>query len=393
LQQDDWNIFYRSCGKPKVMRTLFLTFLVGAGLAASLFTDNCEGQVTLAWDAAPGPVANYIVCWGTNSGQYFSTNVYPNTQLSATINNLAYSQVFYFVVAAISTNGQQSPFSNEALYTNGPAPGNNVAGGPPAPPGGSGSNPVGPGSGPATPGSGSGSGSGSSGTTSGASPTNYAQAQILGVPPVVGLSFSNAQATINMTGTVGANVLIQSTGDPTQLDSWTTLTNVALTNAAAVSTNSNGQPQDALDVAFVPASQNYVLPQTNAAIQYYRVIMPNDYPILASTVLPAKGYTPRLILVNMPGILDDCCYVAEASSFIHYTPTNYALQLQGSGSTIRQIATTLANSLNLDWTTASEFSYSNGMGQILATVVETEPASSDPVASQASTNASIVINF
>jgi hypothetical protein len=116
--------------------------------------------------------------------------------------------------------------------------------------------------------------------------------------------------------------------------------------------------------------------------------------ILASMVLPGKGYTPRLIVVNMPGIVcDDACYVNESSSFIHYSQTNSALQLEGSGSTIRQIATTLANSLTLDWTSASEFTYSNGLGQILATVVETEPSSSDPVAGQNPPSQPMVIDF
>ena len=120
--------------------------------------------------------------------------------------------------------------------------------------------------------------------------------------------------------------------------------------------------------------------------------MPYDYIILAGMVLPGQGYPARLIMVNMPGLIDDACYVNQAGSFIHYNQTNSALQLEGSGSTIRQIATTLAGSLNLDWTTASEFIYSNGMGQILATVVEADPAASDPVAGTTPTR-TIAINF
>jgi hypothetical protein len=85
--------------------------------------------------------------------------------------------------------------------------------------------------------------------------------------------------------------------------------------------------------------------------------------------------------------------VNQFSSFIHYTRTNSALQLVSSGTTIRQIADALATSLNLDWTSASEFTYSNGMGQVLATVIETEPPSSDPVAGQNPPSAPIVINF
>jgi hypothetical protein len=124
--------------------------------------------------------------------------------------------------------------------------------------------------------------------------------------------------------------------------------------------------------------------------------MPYDYAILADQVLLRNtnaACTPRLIVVNMPGDVDDVCYVNQFNSFIHYTRTNSTLQLFSSGSTIRQIANTLASSLNLDWTSASEFTYSNGMGQVLATVIETEPPSSDPVAGQNPPSAPIVINF
>ncbi len=94
----------------------------------------------------------------------------------------------------------------------------------------------------------------------------------------------------------------------------------------------------------------------------------------------------------MPGLKDDACYVSQAGSFIHYNQAIATPQLEGAGATLRQIATTLANNLNLDWTTASEFTYSNGVGQILATVVATDPASSDPVAAQTPAS-SIAIDF
>ncbi len=209
------------------------------------------------------------------------------------------------------------------------------------------------------------------------------------------MTVTNRQPILNIGGTVGATVMVQSTTNVTAPYSWTTITNVALTNVAPIESNVvPGQPQDAIDLAFVPASQNTALPSTSSSgsPQFFRVVMPYDYIILAGSVLPGKGYPSRLILVNMPGFNDDACYVSSSSSFIHFSQTNSVLQLEGSGSTIRQVATTLANSLNLDWTTASEFVYSNGMGQILATVVEADPASSDPVAG-ANPTSSISINF
>ena len=66
-----------------------------------------------------------------------------------------------------------------------------------------------------------------------------------------------------------------------------------------------------------------------------------------------------------------------------------AFAVEPSGSTIRQIATTFSGSLGQNWTSASEFAYSNGVSTILATVVETEPPSSDPVAGASAANIQI----
>jgi hypothetical protein len=239
----------------------------------------------------------------------------------------------------------------------------------------------------------SGNGGTSVSTTTG--PTNSA-ANFWGVPPFLTMMITNGQPNLNIGGTVGATVQIQTTTNLLSLERWETVTNVALTNIAPIAeSNQASQAQDLLDLAFVPAEQAVPITASNsAACQIFRVVMPYDYVILASIVLKGQNYTPRLILINMPGIIrDDVCYVNEASSYIHYTWTNAALQLQSSRPSIRQIANTLANSLSLDWTSASEFSYSNGLGQILATVVETEPPSSDPVAGQVPPSQPMVIDF
>ena len=180
------------------------------------------------------------------------------------------------------------------------------------------------------------------------------------------------------------------------LNEWTAVTNLTLTNIASVAeSNQQSQVQDVLDVAFVPGTQTISLGATNATpFQFFQVVMPYDYVILADQVLLGNtNYTPRLIVVNMPGVIDDACYVNEASSFICYAKP--VVQLNGSGPSIRQIATALANSLGMNWTTASQFTYNatNGLGQLLATVVETEPPSSDPVPGQSPPGVPIVINF
>jgi len=384
------------------MRTLILMLVFGFGLFSSRFAADGQAQVqvTLSWNASTNSkLAGYYLAWGTNSGVYFATNTYPAAQTSGTISNLAYSTLYYIAVAAFASNGQVSPFSSQVTFSTNAPPVATVepVGGPPPPPplplpgaavsssGGGTSTAVGSGS----------SSSSSSSSSAAASSTNVTQAQIWGIPPILKLTVSNGQPNLNIGGTVGATVNVETTTNPIAPFSWTTLTNVALTNIAPMETNAvPGQPQDAIDLAYVPAVQVAPLPTTtsSARMQFFRVVMPYDYIILAGSVLPGQGYSARLIVVNMPGLNDDACYVSQAGSFIHYNWTNSALQLEGSGSTIRQIATTLAGSLNLDWTTASEFIYSNGMGQILATVVETEPASSDPVAGTTPVS-TIAINF
>jgi hypothetical protein len=286
-----------------------------------------------------------------------------------------------------AADGQISPFSSEMTFsTNAPLP-------PPVPGMAVSSEPL-PGSSEAGASAAGGSGS-ASGSSTAAPSTNVTQPQIWGIPPVLNLTVSNGQPNLTIGGTVGATVLVQSTTDLAAPFSWTTITNVALTNIAPTETNAvPGRPQDAIDLAYVPAAQIARLPTTtsSARTQFFRVVMPYDYILLAGMVLPGQGYPARLIVVNMPGLNDDACYVSQAGSFIHYNQTNSTLRLEGSGSTIRQIATTLAGSLNLDWTTASEFTYSNGMGHILATVVEADPASSDPVAGTTPTS-TIAIDF
>jgi hypothetical protein len=400
------------------MRSLTAPLSIVATLLGGLLLAPCEAQVTLSWSPSPSSAAaGYYLCWGTNSHVYNQTNTY--TGLLSTkgiITGLSSNQGYFFAVQAFATNGAVSPFSNEAAFTNGPpvtsqeppasgptAPVNapifvTETNGPPALPGGGGlpsqNGPSqvnnGGSSSPVVSGNGGASISGGN-----SAPTNSA-ANFWGVPPFLTMIVSNGQPNMNIGGTVGANVMIQASTNPWTLDSWETMTNVTLTNIAAVAQGAQAsQAQDILDLAFVPAAQAFPVPSSNSAVlQLFRVVMPYDYAILASIVLKGQGYTPRLILVNMPGIVhDDACYVNEATSFIHYNWTNAALQLQSSRPSIRQIANTLANSLSLDWTSASEFSYSNGLGQILATVVETEPPSSDPVAGQSPPSQPMVIDF
>ncbi len=341
---------------------------------------RCGAQVTLAWSPSISPnLAGYNLCWGTTSGIYLYTNYCLETQTNFTLSGLEDNEVFFFAVQAVGNDGLFSPFSNEAQYTNGfvgitnalpPPPGTNLGGG---------------------------GGTNGGGTNSGTnSYTNLTQSAFWGIPPVLGMVMSNGQANLAVNGTVGAMLTIMGTTNDVAMDSWSAVTNVTVSNTAVfATTNLQGSPTDLLDAAFVPGTLTLAMGAGKSpAFKFFQAVMPYDYIILADQVLPAKGYTPRLIVVNMPGIVcDDACYVNQTSSFIHYTHSNCVLQLIASGSTIRNIASALADWLQLDWTSASEFTWSNGMGQILATVVETEPPSADPVAGQNPASPRIVIDF
>jgi hypothetical protein len=74
------------------------------------------------------------------------------------------------------------------------------------------------------------------------------------------------------------------------------------------------------------------------------------------------------------------CYVTENRAYLDYNNRIYFSTLERSGPSIREIATKAADSLQANWTSASEFTYDykEDRKHFLATVVKTEPPSNDP---------------
>ena len=289
---------------------------------------HCGAQAYLTWNPNPdSTTTGYYVVWRTNSGPYTSTNIYPTGTISAQLDGLDANQVYYFNIFAYNNNGvtHSSP-DMEVVFTNSlPETGTGTTNaGPPSP---TISQPV------------------ANAPVSSSNPqppaTNLTQSLFWGVPPYMTMTLvSNGQPSLNIAGTVGASLTVEASPNIMSMDRWSEVTNISLTNIAPIAlTNPPSEPPDALDLAFVPGLQSVQMPATNTtSSMFYRIVMPYDYVILASQVLPTKGYTPRLILVNMPGIVsEDACYVNQSSSFIHFDRSTYALQLQGSGSTIRQV--------------------------------------------------------
>jgi hypothetical protein len=84
----------------------------------------------------------------------------------------------------------------------------------------------------------------------------------------------------------------------------------------------------------------------------------------------------------MGGVAANVCYVTNQYNYIYYDKQSFNLAVLSSGPTIRQIANSLAGALNQNWSTAEELSYANGQYELLATVVESDPPSSDQLAGQ-----------
>ena len=106
-----------------------------------------------------------------------------------------------------------------------------------------------------------------------------------------------------------------------------------------------------------------------------------DYAVLADYVLKRDGYGTRLIRVEMLGkdMGHAVCYVTENKAYLDYNNRTYYFTLQRCGSSIREIATKVAESFDANWTFAQEFTYSYKTSDkhALMTVVKTDPPSTD----------------
>jgi hypothetical protein len=107
----------------------------------------------------------------------------------------------------------------------------------------------------------------------------------------------------------------------------------------------------------------------------------DDYAILADYVLRRHRHETKLVHVRMVGrVAHAVCYVSGARAYLDYNNRRFFLNLQRCGPTLREIAERVAESLNANWTSASEFTYSyvEDKKRFGVTVVKTDPPSRDP---------------
>lgn len=98
----------------------------------------------------------------------------------------------------------------------------------------------------------------------------------------------------------------------------------------------------------------------------------DDFATFAAMILREKGYTPRLIAVRMPGLTHVVCYVSEVGSYLDYNNRIYMRSLVKAKSEIPDIAAKVAKSFESDWTSASEFVYTNQVKVLVKTIAHAE---------------------
>jgi hypothetical protein len=74
------------------------------------------------------------------------------------------------------------------------------------------------------------------------------------------------------------------------------------------------------------------------------------------------------------------CYIVEEKAYLDYNNRIYFSTLERCGRTLRAIANSAAESLQANWTSASEFTYDyrEDRKHFGATVVKTDPPAKDP---------------
>lgn len=97
----------------------------------------------------------------------------------------------------------------------------------------------------------------------------------------------------------------------------------------------------------------------------------DDYSVLADFVLKKHGLDTRLIHIRLAGQLAHAvCYVSQNKAYLDFNNRAVFFTLSSSSSDIRDIASKVAKSLEANWTTASEFTYSYATGRktMIATI-------------------------
>jgi hypothetical protein len=386
-----------------------------AGLIMGLATVRAQTvSVPLVWDpspdaSTPGKILGYKLYYASHT----LTDLVPGAAIpsdvvvintgnltTTTVSGLGPGVTYFFAVTAIDSQGIESDLSNVTSFQ---VPSGETSM-PPAP---TVDNPP-PGPGPTTTNTSStstGTGSGTTSTTNTAASTGSTsggntstnttnelpvQANLVGLLPRLALGRNGASPVLTISGALGATLTVEAASGITGFEQWSTVTNIKMSKLAANFTVPEG---GALIKAFQPSVESWTDTNSITGPRFYRIIMPHGYAVVADEVLRTNGYNTRLVAVRLADLdAQIACYVTEEGAYLHYDDETFFVSLQTSGATIREVADKLTSILQQNWTSASEFTIVEGLKQILATVVKTDPPSSDPPLGS-SGGVSIAIDF
>ncbi|MCD6051395.1 MAG: hypothetical protein K0Q55_2799 [Verrucomicrobia bacterium] len=99
----------------------------------------------------------------------------------------------------------------------------------------------------------------------------------------------------------------------------------------------------------------------------------DDYALLADMVLRKHGFTTRLISIRMPGLLTHVvCYVVEEKVYLDFNNRVYLSRTEKADPDLREIAQKVARSFEANWTSVSEFTYRDGVKELVQTISKTD---------------------
>jgi hypothetical protein len=106
----------------------------------------------------------------------------------------------------------------------------------------------------------------------------------------------------------------------------------------------------------------------------------DDYSVLADLVLRHHGHPTRLVHVRLVArVAHAVCYVDTAGVYLDFNHRHYFFKLRRSGATLREIAERVAEDLEANWTSVSEFSFDHAARRkrLIRTVVNAMPPELD----------------
>lgn len=98
----------------------------------------------------------------------------------------------------------------------------------------------------------------------------------------------------------------------------------------------------------------------------------DDYATLAASILRERGFRPHLVAVRMPGLVHVVCYIEEIKGYLDYNNRIYFKRTVSCEEGLRSIAKKVAKSFDANWTSASEFSFSDGLKHMVSTIAKTQ---------------------